>query len=208
MRGGRRKRPGAKAYTIAGFHAGVLRHVAHERFPGCPGDAGPCATPAARAFRRGGRRSWTVRPGNMRFRAYHTFELFATLRVGAGVRAAPVLRSADSVVGLTDAVQVTHVFISAARRPLRARVPPASCSPADAQRLLPLDRAVQLTLGQILPFARGCRAPWRYNVAHNHRAAHEGERLVVITGQPANIQMAVQLLYNVSAFVLWIASWR
>lgn len=30
-------------------------------------------------------------------------------------------------------------------------------------------------------------------------AAHEGERLVVITGQPANIQMAVQLLYNVSA---------
>jgi heterogeneous nuclear rnp K-like protein len=28
-------------------------------------------------------------------------------------------------------------------------------------------------------------------------AAHEGERLVVITGQPANIQMAVQLLYNV-----------
>lgn len=27
-------------------------------------------------------------------------------------------------------------------------------------------------------------------------AAHEGERLVVITGQPANIQMAVQLLYN------------
>ena len=28
-------------------------------------------------------------------------------------------------------------------------------------------------------------------------AAHEGERLVVITGQPANIQMAVSLLYNV-----------
>ncbi|GJE96437.1 KH domain-containing protein [Phanerochaete sordida] len=27
-------------------------------------------------------------------------------------------------------------------------------------------------------------------------AAHEGERLVVITGQPANIQVAVQLLYN------------
>lgn len=27
----------------------------------------------------------------------------------------------------------------------------------------------------------------------------EGERLVVITGQPANIQMAVQLLYHVSA---------
>jgi len=26
----------------------------------------------------------------------------------------------------------------------------------------------------------------------------EGERLVVITGQPANIQMAVQLLYHVS----------
>lgn len=25
----------------------------------------------------------------------------------------------------------------------------------------------------------------------------EGERLVVITGQPANIQMAVQLLYHV-----------
>lgn len=28
--------------------------------------------------------------------------------------------------------------------------------------------------------------------------AQEGERLVVITGQPANIQMAVQLLYHVS----------
>lgn len=28
--------------------------------------------------------------------------------------------------------------------------------------------------------------------------ANEGERLVVITGQPANIQMAVQLLYHVS----------
>lgn len=31
-------------------------------------------------------------------------------------------------------------------------------------------------------------------------AGGEGERLVVITGQPANIQMAVQLLYHVSAF--------
>lgn len=30
-------------------------------------------------------------------------------------------------------------------------------------------------------------------------AAGEGERLVVITGQPANIQMAVQLLYHVSS---------
>jgi len=29
-------------------------------------------------------------------------------------------------------------------------------------------------------------------------AGGEGERLVVITGQPANIQMAVQLLYHVS----------
>ena len=29
-------------------------------------------------------------------------------------------------------------------------------------------------------------------------AGAEGERLVVITGQPANIQMAVQLLYHVS----------
>jgi poly(rC)-binding protein 2/3/4 len=29
----------------------------------------------------------------------------------------------------------------------------------------------------------------------------EGERLVVITGQPANIQMAVQLLYHVSFFL-------
>lgn len=28
----------------------------------------------------------------------------------------------------------------------------------------------------------------------------EGERLVVITGQPANVQMAVQLLYHVSPF--------
>lgn len=28
-------------------------------------------------------------------------------------------------------------------------------------------------------------------------AGGEGERLVVITGQPANIQMAVQLLYHV-----------
>jgi poly(rC)-binding protein 2/3/4 len=28
----------------------------------------------------------------------------------------------------------------------------------------------------------------------------EGERLVVITGQPANIQMAVQLLYHVRRF--------
>lgn len=30
-------------------------------------------------------------------------------------------------------------------------------------------------------------------------AGGEGERLVVITGQPTNIQMAVQLLYHVSA---------
>jgi heterogeneous nuclear rnp K-like protein 2 len=29
-------------------------------------------------------------------------------------------------------------------------------------------------------------------------AGGDGERLVVITGQPANIQMAVQLLYHVS----------
>lgn len=37
-------------------------------------------------------------------------------------------------------------------------------------------------------------------------AGGEGERLVVITGQPANIQMAVQLLYHVRAPVrlyLW-----
>lgn len=33
-------------------------------------------------------------------------------------------------------------------------------------------------------------------------AGGEGERLVVITGQPANIQMAVQLLYHVSSFFL------
>jgi KH domain len=33
-------------------------------------------------------------------------------------------------------------------------------------------------------------------------AGGEGERLVVITGQPANIQMAVQLLYHVSLFVV------
>lgn len=32
----------------------------------------------------------------------------------------------------------------------------------------------------------------------------EGERLVVITGQPANIQMAVQLLYHVSFHVMRI----
>ena len=31
-------------------------------------------------------------------------------------------------------------------------------------------------------------------------AGGEGERLVVITGQPANIQMAVQLLYHVGFF--------
>lgn len=30
----------------------------------------------------------------------------------------------------------------------------------------------------------------------------ENERLVVITGQPANIQMAVQLLYHVSSYLL------
>lgn len=34
--------------------------------------------------------------------------------------------------------------------------------------------------------------------------ASEGERLVVITGQPANIQMAVQLLYHVRACFLFI----
>ena len=39
-------------------------------------------------------------------------------------------------------------------------------------------------------------------------AAHEGERLVVITGQPANIQMAVQLLYNVSVCTSFIATYR
>jgi heterogeneous nuclear rnp K-like protein len=33
-------------------------------------------------------------------------------------------------------------------------------------------------------------------------AGGEGERLVVITGQPANIQMAVQLLYHVSLDIL------
>lgn len=33
-------------------------------------------------------------------------------------------------------------------------------------------------------------------------AGGEGERLVVITGQPANIQMAVQLLYHVGFFFL------
>lgn len=32
---------------------------------------------------------------------------------------------------------------------------------------------------------------------------NEGERLVVITGQPANIQMAVQLLYHVSPLKAW-----
>ena len=32
-------------------------------------------------------------------------------------------------------------------------------------------------------------------------AGSEGERLVVITGQPANIQMAVQLLYSVRTIV-------
>ena len=38
-------------------------------------------------------------------------------------------------------------------------------------------------------------------------AGSEGERLVVITGQPANIQMAVQLLYSVRAvFRLPLAS--
>lgn len=34
-------------------------------------------------------------------------------------------------------------------------------------------------------------------------AGGEGERLVVITGQPANIQMAVQLLYHVSVFRMY-----
>lgn len=34
----------------------------------------------------------------------------------------------------------------------------------------------------------------------------EGERLVVITGQPANIQMAVQLLYHVSANFVPVSS--
>ena len=34
-------------------------------------------------------------------------------------------------------------------------------------------------------------------------AGSEGERLVVITGQPANIQMAVQLLYHVSVFRMY-----
>lgn len=34
-------------------------------------------------------------------------------------------------------------------------------------------------------------------------AGSEGERLVVITGQPANIQMAVQLLYSVRTYILY-----
>jgi len=36
----------------------------------------------------------------------------------------------------------------------------------------------------------------------------EGERLVVITGPPANIQMAVQLLYHVSDITLIASSLR
>ena len=35
-------------------------------------------------------------------------------------------------------------------------------------------------------------------------AGSEGERLVVITGQPANIQMAVQLLYHVSTLEIYV----
>jgi len=35
----------------------------------------------------------------------------------------------------------------------------------------------------------------------------EGERLVVITGQPANIQMAVQLLYHVRHFLHFYGTW-
>jgi heterogeneous nuclear rnp K-like protein 2 len=35
-------------------------------------------------------------------------------------------------------------------------------------------------------------------------AGQEGERLVVITGQPANIQMAVQLLYHVRLFIVFV----
>lgn len=35
-------------------------------------------------------------------------------------------------------------------------------------------------------------------------AGQEGERLVVITGQPANIQMAVQLLYHVRLFIIFV----
>lgn len=35
-------------------------------------------------------------------------------------------------------------------------------------------------------------------------AGGEGERLVVITGQPANIQMAVQLLYHVGFFFFFV----
>lgn len=35
----------------------------------------------------------------------------------------------------------------------------------------------------------------------------EGERLVVITGQPANIQMAVQLLYHVRRVMTFLISY-
>jgi heterogeneous nuclear rnp K-like protein 2 len=38
-------------------------------------------------------------------------------------------------------------------------------------------------------------------------AGGEGERLVVITGQPANIQMAVQLLYHVSTQICLLRVW-